>query len=436
MNYQEAEAFLLQREMFGWKLGLERMEQFLAEMGSPHKEFASIHIAGTNGKGSVTAMLAGILRASGKKCGMYTSPHLQSLRERVQVDGEQIAPQAVVGLVERWRPLIERLQCTFFETMTGLAFRHFADNGVEIAAVEVGLGGRLDATNVLLPRLAVITNISYDHTDHLGTTLAAIAAEKAGIIKPGVPCVIGRLPAEAEEVIRRRAAEVAAPLIAARAHTRISRLRLEAAGSSFALATPACRYSNLQLPLPGPHQVGNSTVAAASAELLAARGDLPLPPPLAQGLGQTQWPGRFERILAEPEVVLDVAHNPGGFRQQRWMWRRFYPQRPLGLLLGLVRDKDLERVIRELPPEVAQIFAVPAPTHRGLPVAELTAALTRAGLPVTDCPSVAAGLEQALAWARGGPERLLGITGSHYVAGEVLQLTKSLTKQTLFIKLN
>lgn len=436
MNYPEAEAFLLQREMFGWKLGLERMEQFLAEMGSPQREFASVHIAGTNGKGSVTAMLAGILMASGKRCGMYTSPHLQSLRERVQVDGQLIAPEAVVRLVERWRPLIERLQCTFFETMTGLAFRHFADTGVEIAAVEVGLGGRLDATNVLLPRLAIITNISFDHTEHLGTTLAAIAAEKAGIIKPGVPCVIGRLPAEAEAVIRSRANALAAPIVAARHYARVSRLRMHAAGSGFTLATPSRLYEELRLPLPGPHQVGNSGVAATAAELLALGGELPVPPPLAAGLARTRWPGRFEQIIAEPEVVLDVAHNPGGFRQQRWMWHRFYPQRQLGLLLGLVRDKDLERVIGELPPEVAQIFAVPAPTHRGLPVAELAAALSRAGLPVTSCPSVAAGLEHSLEWARGRRDRLLGITGSHYVAGEVLQLTKSLTKQTLFVKLN
>jgi len=427
MHYQEAETFLLQRELFGWKLGLERMRTFLDELGRPHEQLAMIHIAGTNGKGSVTAMLDSILRESGLKCGMYTSPHLQSLRERIRVAGRWIDESEVVRLVERWRPVIVGLECTFFETMTGLAFRHFADAGVEAAVIEVGLGGRLDATNVITPLISIITNISFDHMDHLGTTLAAIAAEKAGIIKPGVPCLIGALPAEPEGVIAQRAAELGSPLIKAAQQVTVRDLRLRAEGSQFN-ASAGAEYPGVFLPLPGPHQVGNAEIALCAAEYLAGKGLIPAPPPLQRGLAGVRWAGRFEPVCDKPLVLIDVAHNPGGFAQQNWMWRHFYPGRPKALVLGLVKEKDLSGVIHELPPDIEHIFAVPAPTHRGLPVGELAAALREARLPVSECADVAVGVEAALAWAAGDATRVVCITGSHYTVGAALDRIKSLTK--------
>lgn len=428
MNYQEAETFLLRREMFGWKLGLERMERFITGLGSPQAQFDIVHVAGTNGKGSVTAMLGAVLRESGHRCGLYTSPHLESLRERIRVDGVWIGEAAVTGLVERWRPLIEELQCTFFETMTGLALRHFADAGVRSAVIEVGLGGRLDATNVLHPLVSIITSISYDHMDHLGSTLAAIAAEKAGIIKPGVPCVIGSLPAEAEEVIRARAVALGSPVYAADSLVEVRHLRLLEAGSEFTARTAAARYEHLSLPLPGPHQVANSCIAICASELLGGQGVIPFPPPLKRGLAGVDWPGRFEIILREPRVITDVAHNPGGFQQQKWMWRHFYPGWQKVLVLGLVKEKDLKAVIRELVRDVTNIFVVPAPTHRALPVAELAAALQEAGLPVQPCGSVEEGIRAAMVWARAKGKRVVCITGSHYVVGESLTRIKDLTK--------
>lgn len=428
MNYHEAESFLLQRELFGWKLGLERMNTFLAELGQPHEQFAAVHVAGTNGKGSVTAMLASILRESGLVCGMYTSPHLQTLRERIRVEGSWIGEAEIVRLVERWRPLIESLQCTFFETMTGLAFRHFADAGVEAAVIEVGLGGRLDATNVITPFLSIITNISFDHMEHLGDSLAAIAAEKAGIIKPGVPCVTGVLPPEAERVILSRAVELGCPIFKASQEVKVQDLRLLAEGSRFTAATAGATYEELFIPLPGPHQVGNAEIAVCAAEHLVHQGMIPAPPPLQRGLAKTHWPGRFEPLCPSPLVLIDVAHNPGGFARQKWMWHHFYPGRPKALVLGLVKDKDLDGVIRELPADAAMIFAVPAPTQRGLPVEALIQALRLAQRPATPCPSVRAGVEAALAWAAEDSQRVVCITGSHYVVGAALDGIKGLTK--------
>ena len=429
MTYQEAESFLLGREMFGWKLGLERMERFLAGLGAPQEQFDTVHVAGTNGKGSVTAMMGTVFRESGHRCGIYTSPHLESLRERIRVDGLCIAKEEVVGLVERWRSLIEELQCTFFETMTGLAFRHFADAGVQSAVIEVGLGGRLDATNVLNPLVSIITSISYDHMDHLGDTFAAIAAEKAGIIKPGVPCVIGSLPAEAEAVIRARAAELDSPLYPADTLVEVHHLHLMEWGSEFSARTEAFNYEGLSLPLPGPHQVANSCIAICTSELLGRQGVIPFPPPLQRGLAEVSWPGRFEIIHKEPRVITDVAHNPGGFQQQKWMWRHFYPDWQKVLVLGLVKEKDLRGVIGELPRDVARIFVVPAPTHRALPVTELAGALAEAGLPVAPCGSVQEGVRAAIRWAKGGEKRVVCITGSHYVVGESLRGIKLYTPE-------
>jgi dihydrofolate synthase/folylpolyglutamate synthase len=428
MNYREAESYLLQREIFGWKLGLERMQLFLAELGQPQEAFASVHIAGTNGKGSVTAMLSSLLQESGLSCGMYTSPHLQSLRERIRVNRAWIDEASVIGLVERWRPLIEELQCTFFETMTGLAFRHFADVGVEAAVIEVGLGGRLDATNLLLPNLTIITTISYDHMEHLGDTLAAIAAEKAGILKPGVPCVIGSLPQEAEEVVRRRASALASPLFMAEDWVEVHPSMLDETGSRFSAVTAEARYDDLWMPLPGPHQIRNAAIAISAGELLGRQGVIPQPPPLNAGFARVEWPGRFELISREPWLIIDVAHNPGGFEQQRWMLEHFFPGWEKALVLGLVKDKDLAAVVAQLPVDAAAIYAVPAPTHRSLPVSRLVQHLAEAHVPAIPCSTVRAGVEAATAWAAEGSRRLVCITGSHYVVGEALNGIKGLTK--------
>jgi len=410
-----------------WRL--DRVRELLAALSNPQLAYPAVHVAGTKGKGSTTAMIDAALRAGGYRTGMYTSPHLHTFRERIRRDGDMIPEEDVSRLVERMAPVVaERPEVTVFEIITAMAMLYFAEEPVDIGVFEVGLGGRLDATNVLTPEVAVITSISLDHTKILGDTIEAIAGEKAGIIKPGVPCVIGSLPAEAEEVIRARAVALGSPVYAADSLVEVRHLRLLEAGSEFTARTAAARYEHLSLPLPGPHQVANSCIAICASELLGGQGVIPFPPPLKRGLAGVDWPGRFEIILREPRVITDVAHNPGGFQQQKWMWRHFYPGWQKVLVLGLVKEKDLKAVIRELVRDVTNIFVVPAPTHRALPVAELAAALQEAGLPVQPCGSVEEGVRAAMVWARAKGKRVVCITGSHYVVGESLTRIKDLTK--------
>ncbi len=425
MTYPEAEKFLLDRELFGWKLGLERMHRFLEKLGNPHHTFSSVHIAGTNGKGSVTAMTAAILQQAGLKVGRYTSPHLLSLRERVSIDGSAISEEAVCDFVARFRDVIVALECTFFETMTGLAFHYFAGQHIDRAVVEVGLGGRLDATNVLTPAVSVITNLSFDHTEHLGETMAAIAAEKAGIVKSAVPCITGVLPMEGRRVVAERCAGLGSPLIEARQRVHITGLRFTDKGSYFAARTAMAHYGGLFLPLPGPHQVANARIAIAAVERLIAAGLCPADPPLQEGLAAVQWPGRFSRLAERPLILLDVAHNAGGMRKLRWMLSRFYPRRTLFLVIGLLKDKAIAEILQALPRNLHTVFAVPAPTHRSLPAVELANALQECGVRTEVCGSVEEGIAGARAAA--GEKDVICITGSHYVAGRALAGIKHLT---------
>jgi len=425
MTFREAEDFLLGRELFGWKLGLERMHRFLAELGNPHEQFASIHVAGTNGKGSVTAMTDAILRRAGLKVGRYTSPHLVSLRERMRIDGMAIPEERVCDLVARYRDVIVALECTFFETMTGLAFRYFADQHADIAVVEVGLGGRLDATNVIKPLVSVITNLSFDHTDHLGNTMKAIAGEKAGIIKPGIPCIMGVLPEEGRVVVADRCAELDSPLFEARKYVYIDQLKFTDEGTFFGARTPLYNYPELFLPLPGPHQAANARIAVVVAELLVSSGVCQHPLPVKEGFADVTWPGRFSKVKTRPIIILDVAHNAGGMQKLGWMLRRFYGDRRIFLVIGLMKDKAIEDILQRLPRNLQRIFAVPAPTHRTLPAPDLATAMTKHGLQPQICTTVAEGI--AAARAAAGNEDVICITGSHYVVGEALSGIKHLT---------
>ena len=243
--------------------------------------------------------------------------------------------------------------------MTGLAFQYFSAQQVEVALVEVGLGGRLDATNLLQPRLAIITNISFDHMEYLGKSLAAIAGEKGGILKPGVPVVLGRMPQIALKVLEEMSEEKGCPVFRIDDLCRVARLRMNAEYSEFDLQTPMRRYERLRVMLPGPHQVANAMVAVLAAEQLAG-----LPVPLGEeavrrGLIEVRWPGRFDRASEDPLILIDVAHNPDGMRRLSWMLRHFYPGREIVLVVGFLQDKDYREMIRWLPREVAAAIAVP-----------------------------------------------------------------------------
>lgn len=412
-------------ERIGWKLDLERIREFLQRLGEPHRRFAAIHVAGTNGKGSVSSMLESILRSAGCRTGLYTSPHLVDLRERLRVDRVMIGRADLAAWVSGHRAVIEEVGCTFFETMTGLAFDWFAARGVEWAVVEVGMGGRLDATNLLQPQLSAVTNISFDHMQYLGATLVDIAREKGGIFKPGVPVVLGRMPRPASELLSAMARDGNCAVHAVDQLCSVTGLRMGPGGSEFDLQTDTRFYRALQIRLPGPHQVANAQCAVLAAEHLPGfPGGVP-ENIIRQGLATANWPGRFEAVRREPMIVIDVAHNPDGVRRLSWMLRHFYHDANIALVIGVLQDKDYDRMIDSLPGDLAMVFAVPAPGHRGLGAKDLAVRLSRRFPQVTSCATVADGLRQAGAWKV--DNRLICITGSHYIVGEALRTINHLT---------
>jgi len=305
-------AWLEQHQFHGIKPGLDRISRLLSALGHPERRFPSVHIAGTNGKGSTAAILSTVLSAHGLRTGLYTSPHLSSVTERFRLNGKEIPTERLAEIFSRIRETVERLgiPVTYFEITTAAAFLYFAEEAVDLAVIECGLGGRLDATNVLHPLAAVITTVARDHTAYLGRTLRAIAAEKAGILKPGVPAVAGKLPPPAREVILRRAQGLGSSLYL---FGRDFRLRRGRSGLSF--YGRRWRLSRLTLALSGDFQRYNLALALATLEVLEDLGHFRLKEArLREGLSSVRWPGRFEYFPVGPGVLLDGAHNEEGLR--------------------------------------------------------------------------------------------------------------------------
>lgn len=349
MTYKETTEYLFtsaplfqQQGAGAYKEGLQTTLALDDHFGHLHRQFRTIHIAGTNGKGSCSHTLAAVLQAAGYKVGLYTSPHLVDFRERIRVNGEMIPEDYVVRFVEEGRTFFEPLHPSFFELATAMAFRYFADTEVDVAIVEVGLGGRLDCTNIILPDLCVITNISFDHIGFLGNTLAQIAAEKAGIIKPGVPVVIGETTPETRPVFEARAAEVGAPI-------------------TFAEEFPADPFGPVQPSLRGYCQERNrQTITTALATLLMDQHLLFTVDDVRRGFAEvcalTGLRGRWETISAEPLTICDTGHNVGG-------WQYIVPQlrdvargRTLRMVFGMAGDKDISTVLTMLPKDAVYYF--------------------------------------------------------------------------------
>jgi dihydrofolate synthase/folylpolyglutamate synthase len=423
---------------------LSRMTALLGLLGNPHQRFLSLHVAGTKGKGSVAALCASALAAAGYRTGCYTSPHLQDFCERVQVDGRLIAPAELADIVDGLRALAPQVPgITTFELTTALAFAYFARRAVEVAVVEVGLGGRLDATNVLTPLVSVITSLSYDHMDLLGPTLSAIAGEKAGIIKPGVPVVISPQEPEALTVLERVATERGAPLtvvgrdwhVRPVAHT-LDGQTLEVwsaeeerqANALRAAGYPAqWRPTRLELPLLGAHQVENAATAYAALQALRARA-LPLAAEaIRAGLGQVHWPGRFEILRRRPYVVVDGAHNRDSARRLAAALDDYFPGRRVLLVFGASADKDIAGMLAELGPRLGRLIVTQAVHPRALEPEQIIALLGAgaAGLPMEACAPVAAALRRALELA--GPDEVVLACGSLFVAAEVRAAQAALT---------
>jgi len=401
------------------KLGLERIRTVLEHLGDPHRACRFIHVAGTNGKGSTCAMIERTLRESGVLTGLYTSPHLVEPVERIRILGRPVPFADFSRAFDAVHETAERLIAagridmhpTYFETMTAMAFVLFREFSAEVVVLETGMGGRLDATNVVDPLLSVITPIDFDHEKFLGNTLAQIAFEKAGIIKPGRPVVSARQHPEAMRVLERRAGEQQAPLIRAD-RWRTSELQLHAFGSRFRVHSPGGASFAVDQPLVGAHQVENALTAIAALDALGYA-----PAQIRRGIASSDWPGRLELVRRAPDIFLDGAHNPAGARALAGYLRRFHHNRRKWMIFGAMRDKDLHAIGRPLFSLADElIFSAPAQTRAFRPeeILELSGE-KRARL----APDIGAALGLA---AQAAPEDLVIVTGSLYLVGEARAL--------------
>ncbi|WP_225413042.1 bifunctional folylpolyglutamate synthase/dihydrofolate synthase [Stigmatella hybrida] len=416
---QEALGFLAGLNPSGIKLGLERVREALAALGHPERRFPSLHVAGTNGKGSTCAFATAALRAAGHRVGLYTSPHLSCVNERFQVDGadisDEVLGQRILEVLARYPEAAHTpAPLTYFEFATVVALWHFAQEAVSVAVMETGLGGRLDATNTVSSLVTVITPVSFDHMEYLGNTLEAIAGEKAGILKPGVPAVISAQEPEAWQAILRRADALGAPVLR---EDRDFSLEAQPDGT-FTYRGPRYRpLEGLSLALRGPHQRQNAAVALAALEQLDARG-LVVPAEAARaGLASARWPGRLEELGSRPAVVLDGAHNPAGMKVLLASLDALYPGRLLHAVFGVVGDKDREPMMRGLFPRCASVHLTPLDSPRSLaPERYLHEAQALCGDVYAH-----ASLDDALAGARAHAqaEDLILCTGSLFLIGAI-----------------
>lgn len=353
-TYADALDFLFARTTGIWKLGLDRVEAFLHALGDPHRRLRTIHVAGTNGKGSTCATLDALLRASRLRVGRYTSPHLVDFRERFLVDGVAVDAERIVAFVDRWTPEVERLGATFFEATTAMAFEFFAEDGVDIAVIETGLGGRLDATNVVTPLVAGVTNIGIDHVEYLGATREEIAFEKAGIFKAGVPAVVGEPESGIRELLRRYAQEHGAVPVRAIFDTGgPTAVSVGSAGTTFTYEGVTHRT-----PLLGAHQADNAALAITMADMLP-EGLRPDAAAVERGLATVRLPGRFQR---SGRYIFDVAHNPAGAAELARTLRAVQPPRPVVAVFSVLSDKDWRGMMEHLAPAVDHFVITNAPT--------------------------------------------------------------------------
>jgi dihydrofolate synthase/folylpolyglutamate synthase len=412
MTYAEAVSRILGLrggERTGMRPGLERIEALLDAIGRPERSFTIAQVGGTNGKGSISAMLAGVLQAAGRRVGLYTSPHLRHYRERIRVDGRPISESDFVDGVEALGTQIARLDATVFEAGTALALDHFCRQRVDVAVLEVGLGGRLDATTVGNPRVVAIGPIDYDHQHELGDTLTLIAREKAAIIRSGV-AFSARQDPEAEAVLERRATEVAVPLVREGRELHVTPRGFTLDAQRVDLAGPGWRMTDVACGLLGVYQPGNALLAAAAARELGADEAA-----IREGLRGTRWPGRFQIFRRDPLTILDGAHNPASARALAASLRAYFPGRPVTFVIGILADKDAGGILAPLRPLASRIVLTASTNPRAAAPAALRALLPGARVETAGSP------KEALARARPDePDGLVCVAGSLSLIGDVL----------------
>jgi dihydrofolate synthase/folylpolyglutamate synthase len=434
MNYAESVRSLmaLGRELSApqqarvQKFGLENITILSAGLGNPHKAVPCVHIAGTNGKGSTAAMLESILRAAGLRTGLYTSPHLERINERIRINGEDISDESLAVAWTRVRASIELLMAagklaahpTYFECLTAIAFFAFAQQGVDFAVYEVGLGGRLDATNIVSPEVAIITPVDFDHENFLGHSIEEIAGEKAGIIKPGLWVVSSGERPEPRAVIARRCAELGVRLVEVDSAWQIESVwASDGCYSATVSSADSSKRITVEPPLPGRFQIRNALAAATASYLLAERGFSTNDEAVPRGIATVRWPGRLERLSHQPAVYLDGTHNPAGARELLKFWEENFRGRRILLVYGAMRDKAVDEIAGLLFPRADSVILTEPRQPRAISaplLAEITGHLAVQSTVVQD-PGEA--LERALGMA--GPDDVIFATGSLYLAGDL-----------------
>ena len=434
MNYDAAVRYLLTlgRELAAptqaaaAKFDLENITVLAERLGRPDRAYPSAHIAGTNGKGSTAAFLETILRYAGFRTGLYTSPHLERINERMRINGEEIGDESFAATFTRLQALIEELLAahklrahpTYFECVTAMAFEYFARERVEFGVFEVGLGGRMDATNILSPAVAVITRIDFDHENFLGHSLKEIASEKAGILKPNVPVILAEQRPEAREVILSRAGQIHCPVIETVRAFQISeessqnglfraRVTEISSGETFDVAPS----------LPGHFQLQNALNALAATRYLTRRGFRISADAIIEGISKTAWPGRLERLQSNPDVYLDGAHNPGSARELAQFIEDNFTGRKIWMIYGALRDKAVDEVAGQLFPHAAGVIFTEARTSRAISAPRLAQVASHHAATFTVISSAEQALDQALAQA--APGDAIFITGSLYLVGQL-----------------
>ena len=429
MNHRETLEYLNQKgnEVQMMHLGLHRTEAMMEALGNPHTKYPSVHIAGTNGKGSVAAMTESILRAAGLVTGMYTSPHLVRVEERIRVGGVPASAAAFASLASDVRAAEETLlskgiidrALTTFEVLTCCAFLRFARQKVDIAVIEVGLGGKLDATNVIRPLCSVITGIALDHQQYLGRTIRKIASEKAGIIKKGVPAITGCGDPAAEEVMRRRAKSAGTRLLELGGDLVVQNVRMHGGRATMDLQTPARSYANLKLSLAGEFQTRNAALAVAAVEMLEpfhiGAGDI------RRGLSATRWEGRLDEYRAVRRTLLDGAHNPAAAALLR-DYLKHRRESEIHIVFGAMRDKNIREVAAVLFPSAKRIYLTPLSNTRAAAPGDIANMFPDCRERMTICRDMKSALHAA--WANCPPSGLTLITGSLYLVGDLLPIVR------------
>ncbi len=417
-SYQSCLDWLFARHRFVMKPGLDRVDWLLGCVGEPQQKFRIVHVGGTNGKGSTSCMIASMLSEHGVATGLYTSPHVLDFTERVTVNGKAIGPDRVVELVERIKPGADEIDATFFEIATAAAALHFAEEGVSLVVAEVGLGGRLDATNALDSVLSVITRVAVDHAEVLGSDVAEIAAEKAGIIREDGVVVCGS-DGVALEVIRGAAAAKKARFVPVTADAKVSNLSITSTGSTFDLAYRMDAYERLSISMLGRHQAENAVTALVSMHELERLALIEIDDAaIRRGLSEACCIGRMQIIDRRPTVVADVAHNPDGARALVAAIDEVFDYERLIVVLGIMGDKDARGFIAEFAEHTDVAIMTRPASDRAADPEELSAIAADLGLANRVVPSAGAAIESALSEA--GEADLVLVTGSHYTVGDVM----------------